>query len=189
MNEVRGYEQIVFAFKAVKDRLPGDLDGDGRFGDGSGEKYNSTSFPAPYNTDSNEYKIPGEWGGFFVDLYLEGLIDFEPKNSKSFTAGESSPISNADKNIYYYPWYFNESRLASEGNDSKSHNYEKKLSNNLVAQGVDRKIQPKFLKNFDIKYDDGNYQKGKVRSNCELGYDNAIDNKKYCLFSIIELEI
>ncbi len=190
INEIMEYKQAVYTFKVVKDRLPGDLDGDGRFGESSGEVYGPSSFSAPYNTDNNEYKIPGEWGGFFVDLYLERVIDFQPKNSNTKNIDESVPISVNNKNVYYYPWYFNEERAASEGNDNKHHNYRKKLSNNLVAHGVDEKLEPKFLKNFDIKFDDGNYQNGKVRSGCQdMEYDSAINNKKSCSFTIIEFEI
>lgn len=136
-------------------------------------------------------------GAFFVELYLEGLIDFQAKNSNVNVIGKSIPLSKVYKDIYYYPWYFNEDRLKTQGNTINHHNYKKKISNNLVAQSVYNKytIKAEFLKIFDTKYDDGNYQSGKIRSSCGssgyggYSYDSAIANKKNCAFTIIEFEL
>ena len=56
--------------------------------------------------------------------------------------------------------------------------------------------EPMFcLKKEVTKYDDGNYQSGKIRSSCGssgyggYSYDSVIANKKNCAFTIIEFEL
>ena len=69
------------ALYAAKGRLPGDLVGSGKIGYRSGQIYDENSFPAPYNSSDGGYGIPTLYAAPFVDLYLEKIIDFEPKNT------------------------------------------------------------------------------------------------------------
>ena len=48
INEFRYYEQSLYSFKIIKNRLPGDFNGSGKIGRGSGQVYNKNSFPSPY---------------------------------------------------------------------------------------------------------------------------------------------
>ena len=61
--------------------LVGDANRDGRIGYISKETYNANYFPTPYNANGNGYGIPTEISGPVVELYLNKIIDFEPKNT------------------------------------------------------------------------------------------------------------
>ena len=47
INDFRYYEQSLYSFKLIKNRLPGDLNGSGKIGYGSGQEYDAFSFPEP----------------------------------------------------------------------------------------------------------------------------------------------
>ena len=101
-NETLSYKQTFMPFKVAKRRLPGDLNGDGYIGseyNGSGcaaETYTTSSFSALYNA-----KTPNQISGSFVDLYLEGLIDFMPDPENIAVIGKSNPYSKIYKDGYY----------------------------------------------------------------------------------------
>ena len=78
INEIRSWKQAVNAFYVLKERLPGDLNNDGKVGYGSDEAYNENSFPFPYNGADNNYSIPDVFSAPFVDLYLAKITTFKP---------------------------------------------------------------------------------------------------------------
>ena len=79
INELTTYKQAVYTFKSLKDRLPGDFVGSGFIGYLSGQGYNNNSFGTPYVSGNQDYGLPTSYAGPFVDLYLNKIIDFEPK--------------------------------------------------------------------------------------------------------------
>ena len=80
INEINSWKQAVYSFEVIKNRLSGDLDGDGKIGGGSVENYNANSFAFPYNgTDTaNNHYIPNVIYAPFVDMYLQKTSEFEP---------------------------------------------------------------------------------------------------------------
>ena len=79
INELTTYKQALYTFKSMKDRLPGDFVGSGFIGYLSGQSYNNNSFGTPYVSGNQDYGLPTTHTGPFVDLYLNKIIDFEPK--------------------------------------------------------------------------------------------------------------
>ena len=188
-TEFRDYEQALYAFYSLYNRLPGDANNDGLIGYQSNEVYSANYFPSPYNSDSNEYGIPTAISGPFVDLYLAKVIDFEPKNTSNtnFTSNsainnyQATPFSTGYKNaIYNY-------RAVNFG---KKQNYF--LSCNKYGVGIAlRTIYIDSNKNFkyiaekiDHKFDDGIFNQGKYRTYCDgdneadAGYVDYVNSNK-----------
>ncbi len=79
INELTTYKQALYTFKSMKDRLPGDFVGSGFIGYLSNQSYNNNNFGTPYINSNRDYGLPDSYAGPFVDLYLNKIIDFEPK--------------------------------------------------------------------------------------------------------------
>ena len=186
INELNGYKQAVYTFKAAKDRLPGDLNSSGKIGYLSGQVYTEDSFPAPYNTKGNGYDIPTPITGPFVDLYLEKIIDFMPiktneiKDTWTLNKTSGVPVSKAIDAVHYYE----SSRSRSEETSCKY-----QLKNGILLTTFDSKtkINPKLLRIIDEKIDDSEYNSGNFRGFCQgtskLGnnsYNNAEEAGKHC---------
>ncbi len=190
MNEVRGYKQAIYSFIVLKDRLPGDLNDSGKIGYGSGQRYNNKSFPPPYDGSNVDYSIPSSISAPFVDMYLEKIIDFQPKKS----AGENSitdtyfaggiPLSSAEPTLFLYYEY----------SPSKNNNY---FSYRVLNDGTMSTTHiAKIFKSLDEKLDDGVYSSGNILSNCKGSsadgkndYENAISTRRGCYLTFIKLDI
>ncbi len=181
INELQSYRQAVYTFRVAKDRLPGDLDRDGYisycYGTGcQSQSYPAGSFGEPYDTKSVHYRVAP-----FIDLYLEGLIDFEPKPERAvaFSAGNSIPFSKV-----YKPAYI---KFLSFGSYT-TNDYLKNIDNGAVFIALYHPNTTIFGENFpkvlyavDQKTDDGKYDSGSVRVKCRSGgYEETINNKGYC---------
>ena len=81
ITDMRNYNQALATFYSLNGYLPGDANRDGRIGYTSKEVYNANSFAVPYNANNNGYGIPTETSEPIVELYLNKIIDFEPKNT------------------------------------------------------------------------------------------------------------
>lgn len=167
---------------------------DGKIGYFSAETYKKGDFAAPYDGEAanSAYGIPNYHSAPFVDLYLEGITDFQPKNAGSSTLTETLaknggiPYSKTLKSFFSY---FENGR---EDNSLSTHvKYGMKEDEiyftNSVGSMVNLREDPKIFKFVDEKLDDGIYNSGVVRSACEgaanngcNSYDSAIDNKKKC---------
>ena len=177
-TEFKNYEQALYSFYSLYDRLPGDINNDGLIGYQSKEQYTANSFPAPYNSNSDKYGIPTEISGPFVELYLLKVIDFEPKNTSNtnFTANDklenyfATPFSNAYNNAVY--------------NYRAIDNYEQNYFINGRGVGIAlRAVNINANKDFtdmveriDNKFDDGTFNTGKYRAYC---YDLNDSNGGY----------
>ena len=191
-NEINSYRQAYNSFIALNNKIPGDRNGSGKIGLYSGQTYNNRSFPAPYNVNNNEYKIPNELSAPFVDLYLAKIIDFKPKetNSTTYKNIESLglPLSKYIKALYYFEY----GRAADNLQATDKQNYKYMISpgNKITANTTKYNVKPKYFKNYDEKYDDGIYNYGIIRGNCNsMPYDTAILNNKKCSTIITSLEL
>ena len=79
INETKQYEQAIYTFYSLKNRLPGDTNNLGLIGKNSQQIYNNNSFGGNYVSSNKEYGIPHKDCAPFVDLYLAGITNFEPK--------------------------------------------------------------------------------------------------------------
>ena len=108
INELRSYKQAVYTFKSIKNRLPGDFVDSGFTGYLSGQTYSNSSFGEPYVTSNKDYGLPDSYSGPFVDLYLNKVIDFEPKKTTpsvlqlSNTNGGTPHTKSFPNYVYYY---------------------------------------------------------------------------------------
>ena len=176
INELNGYKQAVAAFYAERDRYPGDLNNDGYVGlcdTGDGcvrDKYTASSFKSPYNISNINVAIGG-----FIELYLSGMIDVEPKI-------EDNRVDNPYSKVYKDGYY----RFYSYGNvaDASPSDFFYKIKDaspylNFFNDMSDYK-QTKIFKSVDEKIDDGKYNGGNVRSYSMGGYntyDEAIEGE------------
>ncbi len=175
INEIRNYNQAVNSFYAMENRLPGDLNNTGKIGWGSGQSYNENSFPSPYNKNGNGYSLPNVHSAPWIDMYLKGVIDFEPKGeytgSNEDTMREKGilPSSNIIKDAAY--------KFQFLENSTSSNNFKYNIANgNFLNIHM---IDPDIAKDIDIKMDDGVSNTGNVRGQCANGddvvsYDNSI---------------
>ena len=166
-EEINSYKQAYLTFKALNGRAPGDLNGSGMIGLYSGQTYNVNNFPDPYNSNTKN-GIPNEISAPFVDLYLAKIIDFVPKEANLSTYGKkgdkAKPNSKILKNCQYYYEYGRE-----DLNYPMHYKYKIKPGNQITIS-ITQEIDPKYLRNYDLKYDDGIYNIGSIRSSCGDGY-------------------
>ena len=178
-DEINSYKQAYFTFKALNDRAPGDLNNSGMIGLYSNQTYNSNSFPEPYNSNDKN-GIPNEISAPFVDLYLAKIIDFKPMqvNKARYDRYDlAKPYSKILTDCQYYFEYGKE--------DTKNGAHFKiniKPGNIITIKNCNNKINPKYLKAYDMKYDDGIRNSGNIRGNCNStgSYDGTILNKGHC---------
>ncbi len=198
ISEMKNYDQALGTFYSLKDRLPGDINSDGIIGYLSKDIYNSNSYPAPYNSNSNEYKIPNSLSAPFVDLYLEKIIEFQPKktnitgyssNYTFFENEDGNPTSQAYKNIFYaYRTLYVEldPNAWRYGLPFKTYIF---LAANKDSIGSNI---ARVMKNLDVKLDDGVNNRGRMRSYCNhgrYGYEDAIKYKSPCPEALFESSI
>ncbi len=171
INEVKNYSQAVNVFYAVRNRLPGDSDGDGYFGQYSGDSY-SGFFPAPY--DGSEYSVPNQYSAPFVDLYLENIIDFQPVHKnitvssplKETANNGGVPISKVFKDSYFY--YIALPKFEKSNSDYYLKNSDRHVIF-LNSAVVGKPIEYEFIKGIDNKIDDNNPADGVFRARCTSG--------------------
>ena len=172
INDFRYYEQSLYSFKLIKNRLPGDFNGSGKIGRTSGQVYDENSFPSPYNENKGFYGIPTADTAPFVDLYLAKVIDFEPKKNKSSNnylnlPSGAVPNSKIGFGMILFT-YYKQSKSSCENN----HALCGIIGNNTIRWHAKEDIQPyrdmpaEFSKKLDLKMDDGKYNSGVVRGEC-----------------------
>lgn len=107
VNDMESLKRSFFIFYAAKNRVPGDLNGDGCIGYCYKEASSTTE--STYTTFKNEYsgKPVNYFAGPFVDMYLEGVIDFKPDlnavnvSGDSAMPGKRSPIVKGFENAMF----------------------------------------------------------------------------------------
>ena len=116
INEVNSWKQALYTFKVKYGRLPGDLNNDGFNGawcggdscpngtGKAGESYSINSFSSPYNNKAQKSDA-----GAYIELYLNGIIDFEP-TPDDFHAPTTKFFSDL-------PWTFHQIIGYSKNND------------------------------------------------------------------------
>ena len=179
MTEIRNMKQAALTFYTDYNRLPGDTNKDGIL------NY-SDSLPASHFNDINDgynsYDTVFYPDLSLAELGLDGIIDF--RLSLDYNIMFSKIIKNAS---YYY-------RSGEVENDASRFDYGTNNKNFLAlnpsgyGKSEDR-MPAKILKNIDDKMDDGEYNKGSMRSDCvipstdsygNISYDEAIEDENVC---------
>ena len=179
INELTTYKQAVYTFKSLKDRLPGDFVGSGFIGYLSGQGYNNNSFGTPYVSGNQDYGLPTSYAGPFVDLYLNKIIDFEPKKKTPSTAMLSElnggcPYSKAFPD---YVYYYEKGIYETDPNSPKYLMKEKTWL--TFFQKNNPNIKNKIFQRLDQKLDDNIWNSGNFRSGCNYIYPNIVCGRFY----------
>jgi hypothetical protein len=165
-RELDDYVRDTFTFYSRVGRLPGDLQNSGIIGHTSGNTYSNTSFSSPYNISNiKEESAP------FIELYLYDISSFRPDPSNVITnpfcdnTNTRIPLSKIYKNKSIAIMYRGSSDISS---DPLYFRYGiGGTSIELCSSNVDTTIQMRDIaRKIDIKFDDGNFQNGNIRSYC-----------------------
>ena len=194
ITDMRNYNQALATFYSLNGYLPGDANRDGRIGYTSKEVYNANSFAVPYNAHNNGYGIPTETSGPIVELYLNKIIDFEPKNTNQVLIPSGSryfqnvgclQTTKGYKNILL-AYRYNE----SSSSDTYCRDYYKNGTKVFLIITGKYNDTPNLLKKIDFKIDDGLYNSGSFRGFCGKtygveGYD-SYNTSTYCLEALYD---
>lgn len=156
--EINNYKTSIYTFKAIHDRLPGDINNVGivaaGIGDDSAQIYNDNTFGGKYVSTNADYGIPNQNCAGFVELYLEGIINFEPKKQNNDT---ETIYKGYCPSVYGY----------------KNGRYHFDIDNNKNTFGILNKenrneslIPPIIFEEIDKKIDDGKINSGVMVSYC-----------------------
>ena len=168
-------KQIYYAFRVARDRLPGDLNNDDILDNqiNSSIIYNNTDFKFPYDgTDTaNNHYLPNTCSAPFVELYTEGISNFEPIGQSSNTDTDSGVACRNTAKNGGLP--FSSSFTANFF--SIAANYPYSFSQDISAektfiflQSYDdtQAVKASQTKNIDLKLDDGIMRTGRIRAYC-----------------------
>ncbi len=177
LNEISGYKRSIYIFYEKFNRLPGDLDGDGKIS----QTYTSSSFPAPYDGSDSRFEIPSTNSGIWVDLYLNDLLDFQPiKIDRQY--------SKMLPEYHFFNRY-----ITSPSAQTTYFDTAEKVGNWIRLHrkspyGPDNYSPVRYFKDLDEKIDDGVHNTGNIRTHCygssgDAGtntYDDALNIGKGC---------
>ncbi len=190
INEIKNIERAYYSFCVIKGRIPGDLDENGMHGykpqyapdDIEKQPYLSSDFSAPYDGTVEGYGIPNQITSPFVELYLEKIFDFKPRNVSStdlevlYKSGGLPPVKSIS-GYYFLPIY--RVRACDYKGDFRCNivpsNYIEAVTE--LGSNGDFKMA-RILKSIDKKIDDGAYNDGDFISECN--YDESLQEKKGC---------
>ena len=174
INELTTYKQAVYTFKSLKDRLPGDFNGSGFIGYLSEQAYSNNTFGEPYVTSNKDYGLPDSYSGPFVDLYLNKIIDFEPKKKipSLLMLSENNGGCPYSKAFPDYVYFYEKGVYETNQNSTK---YLMKEKTWLTFRKKNNpNIKAKIFQRLDQKLDDNIWNSGNFRSNCRYNNLNGI---------------
>ncbi len=191
INEINGYRNAVNIFYASKGRFPGDINNLGKFGADSGyDSYESAGFPAPY--DGTKYAIPNRSSAPWVELYLDGAIDFQPTSKTTTTPSTFIYTTANDGGLpfskVFKDGFFNYEYFSSASTNQAEYRYGLKASTAMTYRNNTGKqtMASKIAEQIDLKFDDGIYNNGIFRGYCTGGdYQTSINNNGGCSILLI----
>ena len=161
-NTFQDTERQIYTFRVAKDRLPGDCNNDNSF---------ICNFPSPYDGSNAKYGIPNSISAPFVDLYLAGIATFKPINTDKIATGDQNGI--LDNSMDAVPTLLNNKnypiRITSATGSSNIEHFRYNTNPNRVTVEFSSYTEPfsaEFSKKIDLKFDDGQYNLGVIRSGC-----------------------
>ena len=194
INQFQDIEKQIYAFRVARDRLPGDLNNDGILDNqvNSSIVYNNTDFKFPYDgTDTaNNHYLPNTCSAPFVELYTEGISNFEPiGQSPSADTGSGVSCRNTAKNGGLpFSNIFKSNFFVIATNFPHVFTQDIPYDQTYIfLQSYDdaKTITGAQARNLDIKFDDGEVLTGKIRAYCRISetgtgssYQQIIDAEK-----------
>ena len=160
MTEIQNFKQGIFAFKALKDRLPGDLKNNNQIGLNANQIYDNNTFGGDFTT--NKCGLPMTRHGPQVELYLAKITDFKPQTPDcgggviEWSYG-MLPSKNF-KHLGFEVYFNNQTKIEYNNFDYGQHFIR-------MHRGVGQKTIPFYAKdgyNIDKKFDDGKPLSGKI---------------------------
>ena len=162
INTFQDTERQIYIFRVAKDRLPGDCNNDNSF---------ICNFPSPYDGSNAKYGIPNKISAPFVDLYLAGISEFQPINTDKIIARDQNGI--LDNSINAVPTLLNNTNypitITLAAGSSNIEHFRYNTNPNRVTVEFSSYTEPfsaEFSKKIDLKFDDGQYNLGVIRSAC-----------------------
>lgn len=201
-NEMHDYKMQFFAFKVINDRYPGDWDNVGFVGKCWGAGCPGAT-NGNYMQEKADHDFGGEYAGMnfkfnaqpWVELYLSKIGKFKPKK-------DTTTHSYWNSGDIFFPKIKSIGGLnLSEIETIKDSNnwIRKDFSNNMsfkMAGKQDNMLDPRILKEIDLKFDDGKAYTGKIRTECYLydypyEYDDTISLNAKCgyLFYYVDIQL
>lgn len=201
INDFYNLERSIYAFRSVQNRLPGDINNDGLVDlqKDTSVSYSNNQFKFPYNgTDAaNNHYTPNVCSAPFVEMYLEGVYDFEP-TGRNGGGTETSQHIICRNTAINGGMPFSQSFSGNFFGISTNIGYGATIGiasdrANIFLQSYNdtKAIRPNIARDIDLKFDDGKYNKGKMRSYCKtysssgsttgtMGYDEAEEKGGRC---------
>jgi hypothetical protein len=166
-READDYIRDALTFYSRAERLPGDLQNTGILGYASAQTYSDTSFSSPYNVNNIKTEVAP-----FIELYLYGISSFKPDPSKVNTipfcdnTNSALPLSKAYRNIVF----MYRGNATDTGNPSSYFRtgMAGKPGIELCIDDTSGKQMRDIAKKVDVKFDDGIYNGGNIRSYCNI---------------------
>jgi hypothetical protein len=181
-READDHIRDLFTFYARVGRFPGDLNGSGRIGFNHGQDCPAHSFPSLYDKNSaiNKVSCP------FVELYLHEISSFGPDpSSDSLTAtsisGETGVINLANNSGAPFSKIYKEFAYTHYYSDPDTQaGYFQSIYNKILMLlwTTSEKSVGIFTK-LDLKFDDGKYNDGNIRSYCKNSSGGAAGSTEY----------
>ena len=160
MTEIQNFKQGIFAFKALKDRLPGDLKGNNQIGLHADQVYDNNTFGGDFT--SNKCGLPMTRQGPQVELYLAKITDFKPQMPNCGGGVIEWPYgmlpSKNFKHLGFEVYFNNQTKIEYNNFDYGQHFIR-------MHRGADKSTIPFYAKdgyNIDKKFDDGKPLSGKI---------------------------
>ncbi len=192
-REINDWKQAVNTFYALKGRLPGDVNNDGIFGYGSGDRNTNNYFPSiPFYM--NTFVTP------FLDLYLSQITTFKPEfkngttNMYNLKDEGAFPESKIIRNgtFYYYayiPTILNTTVIHNPINFKDISTHALILNGTYTGQ-IYKKLKYPLIKKLETKMDDGRINSGSIRAECDsLTSYISCNEKTRCQNVIFKLDI
>ncbi len=171
IKEIKEYKQASYLFQTQKGRLPGDLNNDGKIGYGEG--HNNNTFGGNYVSSNINYGLPTNVVLFFIELYINKMISFEPKKytpsrtNLSWNNGGSPKSKISEDSSYQLKWmqscgygisFFRNNFCCDGGCNVLIIINKTDLAKHIIA--------PDLAEKLDKKLDDGLYNQGIIRASC-----------------------
>ena len=160
MKEMQNFKQGIFAFRALKGRLPGDLKGNNQIGLDADQSYNNNTFGGDFTTD--KCGLPTTRQGPQVELYLAKITDFKPQTPNCgggvIEVQYGMLPSKNFKNLGFEVYFNNKAKRIYNNFDYGQHfiRMHRELGNNATP------FYAKDGYNIDKKFDDGKPLSGKI---------------------------
>ena len=160
MTEIQNFKQGIFAFKALKDRLPGDLKNNNQIGLNADQRYDDNTFGGDFV--SSKCGLPMTRQGPQVELYLAKITNFKPQTPNCGGGVIEWPYgmlpSKNFKHLGFEVHFYIKTAIEYSNFDYGQHFIR-------MHRGVGKSTIPFYAKdgyNIDKKFDDGKPLSGKI---------------------------